>query len=91
MRYSRTPGGINPIPSKRSVIASSDTLGLEQNGLAKAFLIVDKNANKSQKAALVKLAKEQGGELTKNVVGVESAKIELTTCECENKVTAWDF
>jgi hypothetical protein len=71
-----------------AVIASSDTLGLQQNGPAKAFLIVDKNANKSQKAALVKLAKEQGGELTQNVVGVESAKIELTTCECENKSCA---
>ena len=71
-----------------AVIASSDTLGLQQTGPSKALLIVDAKATKSQKAALVKLAKEQGGELTKNVIGVESAKIELTTCECENKACA---
>src|SRR5262249_2397014 len=71
-----------------AVIASSDTLGLQQTGPAKALLIVDAKATKSQKAALVKLAKEQGGELTKNVIAVESAKIKLTTCECENKSCA---
>ena len=71
-----------------AVIASSDTLGLQQTGPAKALLIVDAKATKSQKAALVKLAKEQGGDLTKNVIAVESAKIELTTCECENKSCA---
>jgi hypothetical protein len=71
-----------------AVVASSDTLGLEQTGPAKAYLIVDKKANKSQKAALVKLAKQQGGDLTKNVIGVESAKVELTLCECENKSCA---
>jgi hypothetical protein len=71
-----------------AVVASSDTLGLDQTGPAKAFLIVDQKANKSQKAALIKLAKQQGGDLTKNVIGVESAKIQLTTCECENKSCA---
>jgi hypothetical protein len=71
-----------------AVIAASDTLGLEQTGAAKAVLIVDSRATQSQKAALVKLAKKQGGDLTKNVLAVESAKIELTTCECENKSCA---
>jgi hypothetical protein len=68
-----------------AVIATSDTLGLEQTGPAKAFLIVDARASKTQKEALVKFVKKQGGDLTKNVVAVESAKIDLTTCECENK------
>jgi len=67
-----------------AVVAASDTLGLAQTGASKAVLIVDSRANESQKAALVKLAKKQGGDLTKNVLAVESAKIDLTTCECEN-------
>ena len=71
-----------------AVIAATDTLGLEQTGAAKAVLIVDARADQSQKAALIKLAKKQGGDLTKNVVAVESAKIDLTTCECENKSCA---
>src|SRR5262249_45821531 len=62
-----------------AVIAASDTLGLAQTGASKAVLIVDSRANESQKAALVKLAKKQGGDLTKNVLAVESAKIDLTT------------
>src|SRR5262245_42933602 len=71
-----------------AVVAASDTLGLQQNGAAKAVLIVDSRASATQKAALVKLAKTQGGELVKNVVTVESAKIDLTICECENKSCA---
>jgi hypothetical protein len=71
-----------------AVIAASDTLGLEQTGPAKAVLIVDSRASDSQKAALVKLAKKQGGDLLKNVLAVESAKVDLTTCECENKSCA---
>jgi hypothetical protein len=71
-----------------AVIAASDTLGLSQTGAAKAILIVDSRASADQKAALVKLAKKQGGELIKNVISVESAKIDLTLCECENKSCA---
>src|SRR5258708_39292932 len=51
-----------------AVISATDTLGLDQTGPAKAVLIVDKRADKSQKEALVKLAQKQGGELLKNVV-----------------------
>jgi hypothetical protein len=71
-----------------AVVAASDTLGLEQTGPSKAVLIVDSRANKSQKEALVKLAKKQGGELLADVLAVESAKIDLTLCECENKSCA---
>jgi hypothetical protein len=66
-----------------AVVAASDTLGLKQTGQSKAVLIVDSRATAAQKAALIKLAKKQGGELTANVVGVESAKIDLDICPCE--------
>src|SRR5438132_2066881 len=64
------------------VISASDTLGLDQTGPAKSILITDSRASEAQKAALIKLAKTQGGDLVKNVVAVESAKIDLTLCEC---------
>jgi hypothetical protein len=66
-----------------AVVAASDTLGLEQTGPAKAILIIDENATKDQKAALISLAREQGGELTRNVIGVESAAVELTVGTCK--------
>jgi hypothetical protein len=66
-----------------AVVSASDTLGLQQTGPAKAILIVDEKATKDQKAALVQLAKEQGGELTKNVIGVESAAVEFTLGNCK--------
>src|SRR5260370_22175250 len=47
-----------------AVVAASDTLGLKQTGTAKAILIVDSRANEAQKAALIRLAKEQLGDLT---------------------------
>ena len=65
------------------VVAASDTLGLKQTGQSKAVLIVDSRATPAQKAALIKLAKKQAGELTANVVGVESAKVDLEICACE--------
>ena len=66
-----------------AVVAASDTLGLKQTGQSKAVLIVDSRATPAQKAALIKLAKKEGGELTANVVGVESAKVDLEICACE--------
>src|SRR5437868_7593445 len=65
-----------------AVVAASDTLGLEQTGPAKAVLIVDSRANAAQRAALVNLAKQQGGALLKNVVGVEASKVDLDVCTC---------
>src|SRR3954471_22982025 len=65
-----------------AVVAASDTLGLKQTGPAKAVLIVDSRANASQRAALVRLAKQQGGDLLRNVVGVRAARIELDVCGC---------
>jgi hypothetical protein len=67
-----------------AVVAASDTLGLEQTGQAKAILLVDERATPDQKAALVRLAKEQGGGLTANVVAVRSSKVNLEICPCDN-------
>jgi hypothetical protein len=65
-----------------AVVAASDTLGLKQTGPAKAVLIVDSRANAAQRAALVRLARQQGGDLLRNVVGVRAARIELDVCGC---------
>jgi hypothetical protein len=65
-----------------AVVAASDTLGLEQTGPAKAVLIVDSRADAAQRAALVRLARQQGGDLVKNVVAVQSAKVELDVGGC---------
>src|SRR5947209_16780966 len=51
-----------------AVVAASDTLGLKQTGPARAVLIVDSRANASQRAALVRLARQQCGDLLRNVV-----------------------
>ena len=66
-----------------AVVDASDTLGLEQTGPAKAILIVDEKANTAQRDALVKLAKQQGGDLLKNVIKVESAPITIDACLCK--------
>jgi hypothetical protein len=65
-----------------AVVVASDTLGVQQTGAAKAVLIVDSRANKEQQRALVRLAKQQGGDLVANVVGVQSARVDLDVCKC---------
>jgi len=66
-----------------AVVAASDTLGLAQTGPAKAVLIVDSRADAAQRDALVRLARKQGGELLKNVVAVQSARVDLDVGTCE--------
>lgn len=65
-----------------AVIEATDTLGLKQTGPAKALLIVDKRANKTQRQALIKLARKQGGELVRNVIAVQTAPVDLDICPC---------
>lgn len=65
-----------------AVLAASDTLGTQQTGNGKAVLIVDERANREQKDALVAFAKQQGGELLRNVVAVRSARVEMSVCDC---------
>jgi hypothetical protein len=71
-----------------AVVEASDTLGLEQTGRAKAVLIVDSKASAAQRDALIRLAKQQGGELVRHVVAVESAPIDLTVLECKTNSCA---
>jgi hypothetical protein len=66
-----------------AVVAASDTLGTRQTGTGKALLIVDERASRAQKDALIALAKQQGGELIRNIVAVRSAPVELRVCNCE--------
>ena len=65
------------------MVAASDTLGLEQTGPARAVLLVDEKASDRQRAALVSLARQQGGDLVKNVLAVQPSRINLTTCPCK--------
>jgi hypothetical protein len=71
-----------------AVVEASDTLGQIQTGPAKAVLIVDRKANKAQQAALIRLAKQQGGELLQNVLDVQTASIDLTACQCKDGTCA---
>jgi hypothetical protein len=66
-----------------AVISASDTLGLKQTGPAKALIIIDAKATSAQRDALMRFVKREGGELTKNVIGIDSAPIELTVGECK--------
>jgi hypothetical protein len=68
-----------------AVVAASDTLGVKQTGKAKAVLIVDSRASAAQRAALVALARRQGGELLRHVVAVESAAVDLAICPCDKE------
>jgi hypothetical protein len=71
-----------------AVVAASDTLGLEQTGPGKAILIVDSKADAAQRDALVRLARQQGGDLLRNVIAVQFAPIDLTLCECKDGTCA---
>jgi hypothetical protein len=66
-----------------AVVEASDTLGLKQTGSAKAVLIVDSRASETQRAALIRLAKTEAGDLVRNVVGVETAAIEMQAGGCK--------
>lgn len=71
-----------------AVIVASDTLGLQQTAATKAMLIVDEKATPKQQAALMELAKKQGGDLLKNVVAVRAAPIQMTICDCDGGACA---
>ena len=71
-----------------AVVAASDTLGVAQAGQAKSVLIVDRRANNSQRDALVRLAKSQGGALLRNVVNVQPGAVDLKICPCKNDACA---
>jgi hypothetical protein len=68
-----------------AVVQASNTLGMEQTGPAKAILIVDSRASEAQKAALIKLATSQGGDLLKDVCKVQSSSIRVDLCGCKGE------
>jgi hypothetical protein len=71
-----------------AVVAANNTLGLPQTSPAKAVLIVDSKANAVQREALIRLAKEQAGDLTKNIITVQTAPIDVTMCDCKGGTCA---
>jgi hypothetical protein len=71
-----------------AVIETSDTLGLQQTGPARAVLIVDSKATEAQRAALVRLAQKQAGKLLQNVIAVHKADVSLTLCNCKGETCA---
>lgn len=71
-----------------AVVVAHNTLGLDQNGPAKAVLIVDQRADAGQRAALVRLAKHQAGSLLEHVAAVQMGTIRLDACECKNNACA---
>lgn len=66
-----------------AVVKASDTLGLAQTSASKAILIVDAKATKVQRDALIRFAKNQGGDLVKNVVDVKESDIDLELGNCK--------
>ena len=66
-----------------AVLAASDTLGLKQTAQGKAILIVDAKATPLQRDALISLARGQGGDLLKNVISVQSAKVDMEVIQCQ--------
>jgi hypothetical protein len=66
-----------------AIVSAKNTLGLAQNAPGKTVLIVDERASKAQREALVSLAKKQGGILTRNVVSIQFAPIDVTICDCK--------
>ena len=71
-----------------AVVAASDTLGLKQTGPSKVVFIVDKNANKTQQQALIAMAQKQAGKLLANVVGVQTADVNVNLCDCKGQTCA---
>jgi hypothetical protein len=66
-----------------AIVEASDTLGLPQTGASKAVLLVDKQADTAQREALISLAKKLGGQLTANVIAVESSPIAINVGGCQ--------
>jgi hypothetical protein len=68
-----------------AVLSASDTLGLEQTGPGRAILIVDSRATPAQRDALIRLARQQGGNLLQNIVAVQRASVALNSCNCKGE------
>jgi Protein of unknown function (DUF1326) len=65
-----------------AVVVASDTLGLKQTGPSRALLFVDEKADSEQRAALVRFARTQGGDLLKNC-DVRAAGVDVGLGSCK--------
>jgi hypothetical protein len=72
-----------------AVVRASNTLGDPYSSPlpARAKLLVDRNANLNQRAALVNFVQEQAGELLANVVAVEALPIQFVLGQQRGMVT----
>ncbi len=66
-----------------AVLSAPETLGLKQNRQVKSVVIVDEKATAKQREALLKMARQQAGQLLGNVIAVRPAKVDVTICECK--------
>jgi hypothetical protein len=66
-----------------AVVVASDTLGLKQTGSSRALLLVDEKADTEQRAALVRFARKQGGDLLKNS-DVRAANVDVGLGSCKD-------
>ncbi|MBI2803868.1 MAG: DUF1326 domain-containing protein [Planctomycetes bacterium] len=71
-----------------AVVSAANTLGLEQRAPAKAVILVDSRANLTQRAALVRFAQQQGGQLLANVVKIDAQPIKIDICPCQKNACA---
>src|SRR5258708_1257838 len=67
-----------------AVLSAQETLGLKQNRDVKAIIIVDEKATSAQRDALLKMAKNQAGNLLGNIISIRLAKVDLTVCPCKD-------
>ncbi|MCE9529849.1 MAG: DUF1326 domain-containing protein [Planctomycetes bacterium] len=71
-----------------AVLSASETLGLKQSRIARSLVIVDEKATATQREALIKMAKQQSGNLLANIMTVRSGAIELSICQCKENSCA---
>lgn len=64
-----------------AVVCGDGALGKGEKVKTRTTFLVDARATKSQRAALVAMAKSLAGETIQEVVGVKSVKIDVTVCQ----------
>jgi hypothetical protein len=66
-----------------AVLSAPETLGLKQNREVRSLVIVDEKASTAQRDALIKMAKNQAGNLLGNIIAIRAAKVDVSVCECK--------
>lgn len=68
-----------------AVVLGDNTFGIDKPVRTRTLFLVDQTATRSQKDALVSMARELAGTTIQDVVAVESKPIELSTAYCDGK------